>query len=180
MMHPAISNLSVMLGMSDAQGDVIDWDELARTTGLRLPADYRDFVVVYGGGELNEYLAFRTPPANGSPSGRLLEGLDFDPREEPQSDSEGRSQVLSEARILPFATTINGDMAFWICDSTDPEGWEVVVFKRQPRYGTDPWTRFEMGFGEFLVGLLDGTVPNPFSDGSWNDPPHTYQNWREY
>ncbi|MET9399451.1 hypothetical protein [Kitasatospora sp. NPDC002965] len=137
-------------------------------------------MVVYGGGELNEYLAVRTPSVNGSPSGRLLDGLGFEPRDEPLSGGGGPSPSLSEARLLPFATTINGDVVFWICESVDPETWEIVVFKRQPVCGTDPWTWFEVGFGEFLVGLLDGTVPNPFSDGSWYGLPHIVQNWREY
>ncbi|WP_229850150.1 SMI1/KNR4 family protein, partial [Streptomyces termitum] len=43
-----------------------------RSTGLRLPADYRDFVTLYGGGDLNECLGISTPPVAGSPYGGLL------------------------------------------------------------------------------------------------------------
>ncbi|MFF1798793.1 hypothetical protein ACFVXQ_32045, partial [Kitasatospora sp. NPDC058263] len=50
MVHPAITRLAALLGEPSAPGDTVDWDELAQTTGLRLPADYRDFVALYGGG----------------------------------------------------------------------------------------------------------------------------------
>ncbi|CAN3985902.1 SMI1/KNR4 family protein [Kitasatospora purpeofusca] len=179
-MHQMIGRLSGILGISEARGDVVDWEEIARSTGLRVPADYRDFVAVFGGGELNEYLAVRIPPVEGRPESRLLEGLGFDPREEPQpGGGAGAVELSEEGRLLPFATTINGDVVFWICDSLDPESWDVVVFRRQVSYGTAPWRRYGMGFGEFLVGALDGALPNPFSDDSWNLPPHEYRNWRE-
>lgn len=80
---PAVTRLSALLGAPSSQGDVVDRDELARTTGLRLPADCRDFVTLYGGGELDEYLGVSMPPVAGSPYGGLVDGLDFDPREEP-------------------------------------------------------------------------------------------------
>ncbi|MGY0458642.1 hypothetical protein ACW14Y_00090 [Kitasatospora sp. cg17-2] len=88
-------------------------------------------------------------------------------------------ELSEEGRLLPFATTINGDVVFWICDSLDPESWDVVVFRRQVPYGTARWRRYGTGFGEFLAGALDGALPNPFSDDSWNLPPHEYRNWRE-
>ncbi|WP_159425122.1 SMI1/KNR4 family protein [Streptomyces sp. TLI_053] len=178
--HSAINQLSLMLRISTAGGDVVDWGEVEGVTGLRLPADYRDFVALCGGSELNEYLAFRTPPVDGSPVGNLLDGLDFDPREEYRSSHELGLMDPSEMRLLPFAATANGDVAFWVCESIDPEAWEVATFKRQARFGVGPWKRFEMGFGRFLVGLLDGTLPNPFSDSSWNVPPHAYRNWRDF
>ncbi|MER7701298.1 SMI1/KNR4 family protein [Kitasatospora sp. NPDC097605] len=179
-MNPAAGRLADVLGSSGAHGNVVDWAELERETGLRLPADYRDFVAVFGGGELNEYLAVRVPPAEGLPDGLLLEGLGFDPRDAPPSEGEAGVEELSEeGRLLPFATTANGDVAFWICDSLDPESWDVAVFRRQVPYGTEPWRRYGMGFGEFLAGALDGTLPNPFSDGSWNLPPHEFRNLRQ-
>ncbi|MFJ4796322.1 SMI1/KNR4 family protein [Kitasatospora purpeofusca] len=161
-MHEMIGRLSGILGISEARGDVVDWEELARSTGLRVPADYRDFVAVFGGGELNEYLAVRIPPAEGRPESRLLEGLGFDPREEPQpGGGAGAVELSEEGRLLPFATTINGDVVFWICDSLDPESWDVVVFRRQVPYGTARWRRYGTGFGEFSPVLWTGRCPIP-------------------
>ncbi|WP_369185920.1 SMI1/KNR4 family protein [Streptomyces sp. Y1] len=151
---------------------------MAQATGLRLPADYRDFVALYGGGELDEYLGVSTPPVAGSPYGDLVDGLDFDPREElvPTGTSP---EDLKEGRLLPFARTSNGDVVFWLCDTREPDSWDVVVFKRQPRFGEERWIRFEAGFGEFLLGTLCGTLPNPFSDRGFAEPLHAYRNWRQ-
>ncbi|MGW2256168.1 SMI1/KNR4 family protein [Kitasatospora sp. NPDC001660] len=179
MIHPAITRLSALLGEPSTSGDAVDWDELAQTTGLRLPADYCDFVTLYGGGELDEYLGVSTPPVAGSPYGDLIDGLDFDPREEPTSPTGTAPEDLEAGRLLPCARSVNGDVVFWLCDAQDPDSWDVVVFKRQPVYGEDRWIRFEAGFGDFLLGTLRGTLPNPFSDRGFARLPHAYRNWRQ-
>ncbi|MEU6239192.1 SMI1/KNR4 family protein [Kitasatospora sp. NPDC047058] len=179
MVHPSITRLSVLLGEPGTSGDAVDWEELAQTTGLRLPADYCDFIMFYGGGELDEYLGFSTPPVVGSPYGDLIDGLDFDPREEAAALTGIAPKDPEERRLLPFARSSNGDVAFWLCDALDPDSWDVVVFKRQHHYGEEPWVRFAAGFGDFLAGTLDGTLPNPFSDSGFARPPHVYRNWRQ-
>ncbi|SDT83456.1 SMI1 / KNR4 family (SUKH-1) [Streptomyces sp. TLI_053] len=179
MVHPAITRLSALLGEPSVPGDTVDWEDLARTTGLRLPADYRDFVTLYGGGELDEYLGVSTPPVAGSPYGDLIDGLDFDPREEPVARTGIAPENLEGGRLLPFAGSANSDVAFWLCDTRDPDRWDVVVFKRQHHHGEEPWVRFAAGFGDFLAGTLDGTLPNPFSDSGFARPPHAYRNWRQ-
>lgn len=132
MVHTAITRLTALLGELSTPGDTVDWDGLAQTTGLRLPADCRDFVTLYGGGELDEYLGVSTPPVAGSPYGDLVDGLDFDPREEPVPPAGTASEDMEERRLLPFARSATGEVAFWLCDARDPDSWDVVVFKRQP------------------------------------------------
>ncbi|MGM9469305.1 hypothetical protein [Streptomyces murinus] len=44
-------------------GDAVDWDVLRAETGWRLPADYRDFVAVYGPGTISGTLAWATNEA---------------------------------------------------------------------------------------------------------------------
>ncbi|MFE7530912.1 SMI1/KNR4 family protein [Kitasatospora sp. NPDC057542] len=179
MVHSAITRLSALIGEPSSPGDTVDWDELARTTGLRLPADYRDFVTLYGGGELDEYLGVSTPPVAGSPYGDLVDGLDFDPREEPAAPTGSASEDLEKGRLLPFASSANSDVVFWLCEARDPDSWDIVVFKRQPHYREERWVRFAVGFGDFLLGTLSGTLPNPFSDSGFARPPHAYRNWRQ-
>ncbi|MFD4909322.1 hypothetical protein [Kitasatospora purpeofusca] len=87
---------------------------------------------------------------------------------------------LEKARLLPFATSANGDVAFWLCEVTDPDSWDVVVFRRRSGYGEESWIRFESGFAEFPVATLSGTLPNPFSDGGFADLPHSYRHWRQW
>lgn len=104
----------------------------------------------------------------------------LDPREEPTAPTGTASEDSEEeGRLLPFAGSANGDVLFWLCDSQDPDSWDVVVFKRQPRYEGERWVRFEAGFGDFLLGTLGGTLPNSFSDRGFAEPPHAYRNWRQ-
>jgi hypothetical protein len=86
---------------------------------------------------------------------------------------------LEKGRILPFASSANGDVVFWLRDARDPDSWDVVVFERQPLHGEERWVRFGAGFGDFLLGTLGGTLPNPFSDSGFARPPHAYRNWRQ-
>ncbi|MFE4519234.1 SMI1/KNR4 family protein [Kitasatospora sp. NPDC056783] len=179
MAHPAVSRLLTLLGEPITPGDSVDWDELAQTTGLRLPSDYRDFVALYGGGELDEYLSIRTPPVGASPYGVLVDELDFDPGELPPTPTGTAQENLEEGRLLPFARSANSDVVFWLCDAQDPDSWDIVVFRRQVQYGEERWVRFEAGFGEFLFGTLSGMLPNPFSDSGFANSPHTYRNWQQ-
>lgn len=73
MPHPAVARLYQLLTPPATGGDVVDWEEIERTTGLAFPADYREFVGSYGGGETDAYLSVSTPPVPGSPYGDLLD-----------------------------------------------------------------------------------------------------------
>ncbi|MFJ9693975.1 SMI1/KNR4 family protein [Kitasatospora sp. NPDC101183] len=172
MAHPAITGVAAVLGQPGTAGDAVDWDELARTTGLRLPTDYREFIALYGGGELDEYLSINTP-ADG-----LVDGLAFDPTQAPDTPTGDSEEELLDGRLLPVASTVHGDVVFWVCDELDPERWEMVVFKRQARYGEQRWTRYAMGFGELLLGTLTGTLASPFSARGLDESPHAYRHWR--
>ncbi|WP_369387244.1 SMI1/KNR4 family protein [Streptomyces sp. CG1] len=75
MSHPAILSLGQVLEAPPIGGDHVDWDALFEESGLRLPEDYRAFVEVYDGGEIDEYLSVSTPPVAESAYGDLLDGL---------------------------------------------------------------------------------------------------------
>lgn len=106
----------------------MDRDELARTTGLRLPADCRDFVTLYGGGELDEYLGVSMPPVAGSPYGGLVDGLDFDPREEPVALVGTNPEDVEKGGFFP-ARSSNVDVVFRLCDARDPDSWDIVAWR---------------------------------------------------
>ncbi|MFJ8477320.1 SMI1/KNR4 family protein [Kitasatospora sp. NPDC094011] len=83
MVHPDVARLSALFGEFDGPGDGVGREALERAAGLRLSADYRDFVTLYGGGELDGYLGVSAPPVGGSPYGVLLDAPDFGPRRVP-------------------------------------------------------------------------------------------------
>ncbi|MFJ4468056.1 SMI1/KNR4 family protein [Streptomyces sp. NPDC089424] len=177
MSHPAVTRLRQLLAPPGSGGDAVDWDEVERSSGLVLPADYREFVEVYGGGEIDEYLSVSTPPVPGSPYGDLLE------RKDPALPEQDRERICAVLRrdvlppLLPFADTASGDVAFWVREG-EPDGWRVLVFRRQTPYGTDRWTLFDRGMADFCGAALTGEV-NPFSERlPVGDRQHEFAGWR--
>ncbi|WP_367323416.1 SMI1/KNR4 family protein [Streptomyces sp. HUAS ZL42] len=176
MSHPAIARLRQLLPPPLSGGDALDWDALSDAASLRLPADYREFVEIYGGGELDEYLSVSTPPVPGSPYGDLLDGTD------PALPPETRAELAAwfpddmSPRLLPFGSTASSDVVFWMCVGS-PDDWKVAVFRRQSFHGTSRWIVFDGGMAEFLTAVLAGSI-DPFSS-SLEAGKHHYLNWRD-
>ncbi|MEU9271984.1 SMI1/KNR4 family protein [Streptomyces sp. NPDC048251] len=158
-------------------GDIIDWEMLAHSTGWEFPTDYKEFVKLYGGGEIDEYLSVRTPPVDGSSFGDLLEGVD--PALPPDCRAELAPSLPAdeEPRLLPFGTTATGDVVFWLAEDVQ-EKWKVVIFRRHAPYGTKRWSIFDGGMADFLWSLLSGSL-EPFSQNFSDGEPHTYLSWRD-
>jgi hypothetical protein len=177
MPHPMIARLQQLLPPPPSGGDVVDWVELSTSTGLSLPTDYREFVEVYGGGEIDKYVSVSTPPVNGSPYGDLLDGMD--PALPSDAETELTSQLQDEGvpRLLSFGTTASSDVIFWLRRGS-PDEWKIVVFRRQIPRGTSEWSVFDSGMAEFLCAFLSGAI-DPFSQVSPEGEPHTYVSWRD-
>ncbi|MEH0546948.1 SMI1/KNR4 family protein [Streptomyces sp. B21-105] len=156
---------------------MIDWDMIASSTGWEFPLDYKEFVELYGGGEIDEYFSVLTPPVDGSPLGTLLDGV------EPALPPDCRVELAHhlppavDPRLLPFGATASGDVAFWLVEGI-PEKWKVVVFRRQSPYGEKRWSIFEMGMIDFLWSIL-GEFMQPFSQHFVGEGVHEYLSWRE-
>ncbi|MFC5671462.1 SMI1/KNR4 family protein [Streptomyces incanus] len=131
----------------------MDWAESERTAGLVFPADYREFVETYDGGEIDAYLSVSTPPAPGSPCGDLLDGVDSAPGYLEESGTLLSAGTLPPS--LPFAHLGHGDVAFSLCEDT-PGDWRVAVLQRQVAYGASPWVVFDGGMASFCVAVLTG------------------------
>nr|WP_242432615.1 SMI1/KNR4 family protein [Streptomyces sp. Root1310] len=150
---------------------------LASSTGWKFPTDYKEFVEIYGGGEIDEYLSVRTPPtADGSPFGRLLEGTDPALTPDCRAELAPSLPASEELRLLPFGATATGDVVFWLIEDA-PENWKVVIFRRQSPSGTKRWSIFDGGMADFFWSLLNGSL-EPFSQ-NFSDESHTYLSWRD-
>jgi hypothetical protein len=177
MPHPAVARLYELLAPPVHGGDAVDWEEIERTTRLVFPADYREFVESYGGGEIDEYLSISTPPVPGSPYGDLLD------RADPvlsDRDCGELGALLSPGALpplLPFAETADSDVAFWLRAGA-PDGWRLAVFRRQTPHGTNRWTVFHGGMASFCVAVLTGEV-DPFGERLSMGQPHEFASWRE-
>lgn len=177
MAHPSVDRLRELLPPPGSGGDVVDWEQIERTTGLAFPVDYRELVEVYGGGEIDEYLSVSTPPVPGSPYGDLLDRVDPALSDR---DREALGALLQEGALpplLPFADSASSDVAFWLCKGT-PDDWRVAVFRRQSPHGTSRWTVLDGGAAALCAAALTGEV-HPFSERFSASGRHEFVSWRD-
>ncbi|MER5965401.1 SMI1/KNR4 family protein [Streptomyces sp. NPDC002057] len=158
-------------------GDSIDWEEIERTARLTLPADYREFVELYGGGEIDEYLSISTPPVPGSAYGDLLDRMDLALSHQDREDLLALLPGDVLPSLLPFADSASSDVAFWLREGA-PDDWRVAVFRRQTPYGMNCWTVFDGGMASFCVAVLTGEV-NPLTQRMSTRDQHEFLSWRQ-
>jgi hypothetical protein len=162
-------------------GDVIIWNQVATESGLRFPADYRDFVAVFGGGAVDDYLEIYTPPVPGSWRSGLLgwkKPLALD--DDWHLRSLGRFVAdPAHHEMFGFAANGDGDDAVWSCGSADPDEWKVLVGARHPE-NDSPWSFFDGGMADFLLALIRREIDAPFSRAGFPSSPPRYLGWREW
>jgi hypothetical protein len=156
-MHWAVDELRRIMPPPPDGGDEVDWDFVRTEFGWTLPADYRDFVAVYGMGAVSDSLSISTPPFPGYPYGdHLLLGSQYPPSDD----------------LLRWGTNEAGDDFFWRCGG-EPDRWTVAV--RTRFYG---WRDCDLGMAEFLLRLLQGRSDIPLGAKVDIDPPF-FESWRE-
>ncbi len=156
-MHWAVEELSRIMPPPADGGDPVDWEALRVDTGWELPADYRDFVAVYGMGRISDSIGISTPYFEGSP---YEDHLLF--RAAPR---------LADAE-LTWASNEAGDDFLWRCCG-EPERWEVIF---RPRSRHQDHT-YGMGMAEFLLRLVRGEIHPPLE--AELAMPVTFASWRE-
>ncbi|MEV5989594.1 SMI1/KNR4 family protein [Streptomyces sp. NPDC052051] len=177
MPHPAVARLCDLLPPPVSGGDAVDWEGIERTTRLAFPADYREFVELYGGGEIDEFLSVSTPPVPGSAYGDLLDRVDPALSDRDRQELRGLLPGGVLPPLLPFIDSASSDVAFWVCEGA-PDDWRVAVFRRQTPYGVNRWTVFDGGMASFCVAALTGEV-DPFSEQLSGEDQHVFVIWRE-
>ncbi|WP_199571760.1 hypothetical protein [Streptomyces murinus] len=155
-MHWAVEELSPVLPAPAEGGDAVDWDVLRAETGWRLPADFRDFVAVYGLGTISDSIGISTPPFDGYPYGdHLLFRTEWPP-------ADG---------TLAWATNEAADDFLWRC-AGEPDQWKVTF---RPRDCHREYT-YDMGMAEFLLRLVRGGIHPPL--GAQLSLPARFESWR--
>ncbi|WP_432192887.1 hypothetical protein [Streptomyces sp. bgisy027] len=156
-MHWAVEELRRIMTPPEV-GDAVDWDSVRDEFGWVLPADYRDFVAVYGMGAISDSIAISTPPFPGYPYGdHLLYNVEYPPPD----------------GVLQWGTNEAADSFLWRCNGA-PDQWTVVFSPRR----RDRQLGYDMGMAEFLLLLVQGRISVPLGAQLDINPP-TYETWRD-
>lgn len=135
-------------------GTFIDWDDVAVAYGTRFPPDYRDFLSVYGSGEIDGMLAVFAPRMDPHVPSRHTSRLPADVLDLPEVDEWNDplcAELYGPADVMVWRETVEADVLGWIPSSDEPGTWPVAVYV----HGGE-WTVYDCSMTEFLLQLLAG------------------------
>ncbi|MFD7572752.1 SMI1/KNR4 family protein [Streptomyces sp. NPDC059810] len=151
--------LTRLLEVAPASGDPHqkDWDGVERSLGVRLPADYKELIRVYGGGNWDDYLYVLEPGCPNESYDLItwavqqaedLEGLwEF--------EKKPAELAVDGARVVPWATTDNGECLYWLVrPGFGADEWTVMVNEARG----DRWEHFAVSCTQFLASVLAGEL----------------------
>ncbi|MFG1807352.1 hypothetical protein [Streptomyces sp. NPDC049040] len=174
---PSVRRLAELVPPGDGAGDRLDWARLKQEYGHGFPADYRDFVAVFGEGSFNTDAVMvavpRTAGAAGWRVGRIPAETVADPDMQSWRQPGPRHHL---GGILVWGGTDTADVLGWLTEDPDPDTWPVAVWSRD----TGEWALYEGGMADFLVRLFSaGHDTNPIGTNVGGGGPLRFLNARE-
>ncbi|MEV5128425.1 SMI1/KNR4 family protein [Streptomyces decoyicus] len=140
------------------------WTSTEAELGTSLPGDYKELIDRLGGGRAEEYLYLLEP---GSPNAHYDLVAHTRERAEAYEEiwevEEKPAELRAEgSRILPWATTDNGEWLFWLAlPGQHPDAWTVMLNEARG----DTWEHYDMNCTDFLHAALTGEIR---SDVLWS------------
>ncbi|MFD7555719.1 SMI1/KNR4 family protein [Streptomyces sp. NPDC059835] len=134
-----------------------EWGEVERVLEVELPADYKEFIRLYGGSNWDDYVYVLEPACPN-------ENYDLVHRARNQAeDLEGLWEfekkpaelAVAGSRVIPWATTDNGECLYWlVLPGREPDEWTVMVNEARG----ERWEYFPVSCTQFLASSLDGEL----------------------
>ncbi|MFE9796032.1 hypothetical protein ACFYRL_30350 [Streptomyces goshikiensis] len=132
-MHRDMVELSGLLTAVGDSGNRLDWDEVAASYGFDFPSDYKDFVSVYGEGEIGPGISVQIPAASPGqmwPSVSRLPEMTRRNFSAKEWKDPGSARLYSVDDLLVWGAAEGGDILCWITRGDDSAAWPVAVFSR--------------------------------------------------
>jgi len=144
------------------KGSDPEWQVVERILEMKLPADFKKLINLYGAGCFLKFLCPLSPFAPFETSLNLLSGSTKRILSSYRSGREEFPQYSPEypayphtSGLFPWGLTINGDTLFWLRQG-EPEKWPTIVC--DSKYTKEGCYRFDMTATEFLYRLFSGEI----------------------
>lgn len=149
----------------------INWDTVTARWGTRMPADYCEFMDIYGAGSVNDSFHFVWPiaPLSSGDSVRDLAGNTDVGRWLRDEKQDALARVDG---WIAWAYDVSANRLYWDTSSGDPDRWTVVRLDR----GGD-WTDSGFGTTEYLAAFLGGDMPVPPAMTLWDPEALVFEPW---
>ncbi|MFJ8142616.1 SMI1/KNR4 family protein [Streptomyces sp. NPDC096013] len=174
-MNAHVERLSRLVTPPDGVSRRTDWEDVISELGIGLPSDYRDLIDTFGGGRVDGYLWVLEPRCSNRHYELFRALAERDEAFEMLwEDGEPKPAQLESpgARVIPWASTDNGEYLYWLVESgSPPDEWTVMVNEARG----DWWEHFDVGCVELLVQLLSGEVHSEILSSSFPLPVHEFR-----
>lgn len=136
----------------------VDWRQIERELGTRLPTDYQALGEAYPTLVIDDFLVIGLPKPGAestfvdgsrSRSAMLRDLWEVD-------ESEGYKPYPEPGGLLSWGESLSGDHFYWKVESQDPDLWPIVVGGRNGE-----WSEFPGGMVRFLVDTYRRTIQIP-------------------
>lgn len=135
-----------------------NWEKIEKKIGLKLPSDYKNFVITFGSGLLGSFV-YVFNPFSKNEGIELTAGITSLCKTLKQLKAhEGEREVPfpiypDTPGLLPWGGDENGNGYYWLTDGK-PDQWPTIVCA-----GRDSrWQKFDMSMTTFLAKSLQGEI----------------------
>lgn len=175
-MHPAVELLTGVMRPPLQGGDHIDWQAWYAEFGFDLPADFKEFMDVYGGGMIDQSLSVMALAAGDGWWRDENQSGDYEFLHDPLSGEELEQPLHWGIGGLIQWGGFGPEQCFWYANDPNPDSWPVVIWLPRRRV---EWAHHREGFASFLNGLITGNIESPFSMKFPLLPEPDFMNWRD-
>jgi hypothetical protein len=180
---PHVDALIRIMPPEHGADEQVDWEAVEARLGTRLPADYRAFMAVYGGGRIGGLVSIELPLApDDFPQweGTIAQETK-NLRYHWEQDGGIPGVELGADAVLAWGVGCpNSDLLGWLMTSSDPDQWPVVVRRRHVSWGEPSFALFECGMATFLTRMMLAEFDEcPLSDVSLWGNVEPFVHWRE-
>lgn len=164
-----MSSILILPESPSATGSPAQWQSVENVLGTPFPTDYKEFVGQFGSGYIDNFLWILSPFEDHQYLNvvwQLSERRDIHRilREAVGHDELPYGFFPDQNGLLPWGSTDEGDMLYWVTNDMGPDRWTVLI---EPR--DQGWDELNVGMTECLAKLLTREY-QPFGDADDDFP----------